>query len=321
MQDFRKNFFEVDNHRLINLALLLILVLSVIFLISLYASKGIKIYHEEKLVEKEFINPFQNISLEATSAIVYDIKKREIIFSKNAEKRMPLASITKVLSVVTALDLLPDSTVITISTNDLLEEGDSGLLTDEKWKLKDLIDFSLTTSSNDGIAAIAGAAGAFNLSSEDETLGLQEFVIKMNEKAKQIGMTNSVFYNETGLDLNAETSGGYSTARDTAILFSYALRKYPEIFETTRDEKITVNSLNRIVHTGKNTNDDLNSIPGIIASKTGFTDIAGGNLAVIFDPGIGRPVAVIVLGSSSEGRFRDVSLLTEKTFEYISQGR
>ncbi len=320
MGDFRKNFFELDNHRLLNLALLLILILSIFFLVSLYSSKGIRIYHEERFVQQEVIDPFENISLEATSAIVYDIMSGKIIFSRNSEKRLPLASITKVLSVITALDLLPDETIITIHSNNLLEEGDSGFYRDEKWKLKDLIDFTLTTSSNDGISAIAGAAGAFNLKTEDLNLELEDFILEMNKKAKQIGMINSIFYNETGLDIGSERGGGYSSAHDTALLFAYALKIHPEIFETTRQEKIEIHSLNNIIHSGKNTNDDLDAIPGIIASKTGFTDIAGGNLAIIFDPGVGRPVVVVVLGSSSEGRFTDVSLLTKKTFEYISLG-
>lgn len=315
-----KDYFELDNKRLINLALLLILVLSIAFLVSSYSSRGIRINDRKNTVREFQINPFENIYIEARVAIVYDLKNSNIIFSKNSDESLPLASIAKVLSAVTAIDLLPEGTIVSVDRVFLSEEGDSGLFGNERWKLTDLIDFSLISSSNDGIAAIAGAAGALNSKNENLEINHKEFIEKMNVKAQEIGMLQSHFNNVTGLDINETLSGGYSSAKDVALLFGYVLRSHPEIFEATRYESLKVESQSNISHKAENTNTDIRNIPGLIASKTGFTDLANGNLAIAFDPGVGRPIVVVVLGSSANGRFNDVKLLTNTTLEYLSQG-
>jgi len=315
-----KDNFELDNGRLMNLALLLILILSIVFLVSLFASKGIRTNDRKNLAEQFLINPFENISIGAKAAIVYDLKNNNIIYSKNSDESLPIASIAKVLSAVTAIDLLPEGTIVSVDRVFLSEEGDSGLYGNEKWKLTDLIDFSLVSSSNDGIAAIAGAAGALNSKTDNLDINQKDFIKKMNVKAQEIGMTQSYFNNETGLDINKTLTGGYSSAKDVALLFGFVLRNHPEIFEATRYELLKVKSESNINHETKNTNTDIQNIPGLIASKTGYTDLARGNLAITFDPGIGRPIVVVVLGSSINGRFSDASLLTNTTLEYIAQG-
>ena len=73
------------------------------------------------------------------------------------------------------------------------------------------------------------------------------------------------------------------------------------------------------VHTTQNTNKALDRIPGIVASKTGFTDLAGGNLAIALEAGPLRPIIVVVLGSTEEGRFDDVANLTNAAIVKIGQ--
>ncbi len=309
-----------NNKKLLNLTLLLILLLSIIGLVSLYTSRAIRVPDKDSIVQ-EMINPFLGISLEGQSVIVYDIKNEKVIYSKNPDTVLPLASITKILTAVTAVELLPSNTVVTINREFLSEEGDSGLLNEERWELSDLINFSLMVSSNDGTAAIASAAGAFLRTDTDpSSLSREDFIIKMNEKAKSIGMSSSHFNNETGLDITKEKSGGYGTATDLVRLFAYALRTSPQILSATRQDNLSFTSLNNITHSAENTDTAINSIPGVLASKTGYTESAGGNLAVVFDAGIGRPIAAVVLGSSYDGRFTDIKTLVDKTFEYIAQG-
>ena len=71
-----------------------------------------------------------------------------------------------------------------------------------------------------------------------------------------------------------------------------------------------------MIHKTKNTDELVNEIPGLIAGKTGYSDLAGGNLAVIFDAGFDHPLAVVVLGSTSEGRFNDVKQLVAAAVKY-----
>ena len=73
------------------------------------------------------------------------------------------------------------------------------------------------------------------------------------------------------------------------------------------------------MHVAVNTDLDIGKIPGLLASKTGFTALAGGNLVVAFDASIGRPIIVVVLGSTEDGRFTDVAQLTSSSLAYINQ--
>lgn len=260
---------------------------------------------------------FNSIRLEAKSAYVFDILKNEILYKKNESIRLPLASLTKIMTALTAVELFPKDSKITIKKEFLEEEGDTGLLLDESWKLKDLLDFSLAVSSNDGAKAIASVAGAFDLKTDDYNLGRKDFVKKMNERAKELGLTQTYFINESGLDED-NVSGGYGSAEDVSKLIQYILKTRPELLEATTYKTINIKSLNK-THVAKNTNEYVGVIPGLLASKTGYTSLAGGNLIVAFDQSIGRPIIVIVLGSSEKGRFTDVQNLVKASSDYIKE--
>lgn len=311
------NYFEIENKRLISLGFFLLIILSLIFLISLYISRNIRVYEEKIIAQIEKSNPFENINIEARSAIVWDIINSRALFEKNPDEKLPLASITKIMMAVTALDLVPQNTVITIDRKFLEEEGDSGLFANEKWQLKDLINFSMVVSSNDAATAIASITGGVSAGTDVFDIGKQEFINKMNEKAFSIGMEKTVFYKEHGLDRDRENSGAYGSARDTVKLFEYALKNHPEILEATKYQNVKIRSLNDISHNAENTNQSVGDIPGLLASKTGYTELSGGNLGVIIDPGIGRPIIIVVLGSTYEKRFEDVAFLSTKTLEYL----
>ena len=64
----------------------------------------------------------------------------------------------------------------------------------------------------------------------------------------------------------------------------------------------------------------MQAIPGLLGGKTGYTNLAGGNLAVIYDAGLNHPIVVVVLGSTLEGRFGDVETLVDATYGYIENG-
>lgn len=267
----------------------------------------------------EWNDPFEKIELIGKSAIVFDIKNNKTIFELHSDQVLPLASITKMLLAPVALDILPGETEILIKKEFLQPEGDNGLLVDERWLLKDLVAFSLTVSSNDGARAIASVAGAKNLNTEDYELGRVHFVSLMNKKAKEFGMLKTQIKNETGLDEDEKSSGAYSTAREISLMFEKLLLQYPKLIGETSTREAKFTSLNGILHEIKNTNLIVNSIPGIMFSKTGFTDLAGGNLAILFDPGIGRPIVAVILGSTIDGRFDDIKKLVEATRKHVLQ--
>ena len=248
-----------------------------------------------------------NIELKAKSAFVWDINNNRELFAKNADEPLALASLTKVMTAVTAEDYFNKNTNIKIQPEFLKPEGDSKLLVGDLWRAKDLLDFTLITSSNDGAMAVASVLKENNTDID--------FVERMNQKAKQIGMENSTFFNVHGLDENGK-GGSYGSARDMATLFSYALKKYPELLESTRYKNISITT-NSGIYGAKNTNTAIDEIPNLVASKTGYTDIAGGNLVVAYDAGINHPIVVSVLGSTEEGRFEDILKLVRASLDFI----
>ncbi|MSU55390.1 MAG: D-alanyl-D-alanine carboxypeptidase [Candidatus Taylorbacteria bacterium] len=264
------------------------------------------------------LSPFRNLQLSARSAYVYDMKGKKEIFSRNGSAQLPLASLTKVMMAITALSLLPDTTVVNINPSFLLTEGDSGLYSNESWQLKDLLNLTLVESSNDGANAIASVAGAFGKPDVSEKIGRQQFVEAMNKKAIELNLAQTYFLNPTGLDENVNVSGAYGSAHDMSILFSNAITKYPELFGSTSYHERVFTSLSNLKHVVKNTNTFVGNIPSLLGSKTGYTDLAGGNLVIAFDAGIDHPIVVSVLGSTEKGRFEDVEKLVWTTLEYLS---
>jgi D-alanyl-D-alanine carboxypeptidase (penicillin-binding protein 5/6) len=276
-------------------------------------------------------NPFDAVVIEAKSAFVWDVINHRVLFEKDALAPRPLASITKVMTAVTTADMAPNLASITIKLSDLSPEGDSKLKVGSIWNIKDLIDYALLVSSNDGAHALAASAGATGINAnvnansspdilkEDVNADLHnnKFIERMNELALRSGLGNSTFLNEHGLDNGEEMSGAYGSARDMAILFEYAMRNYPHLLEATRYDNLKITDQNNAQYQALNTDEIINSIPSPIASKTGYTDLAGGNLVVAFDAGLGQPIIISILGSSEAGRFSDMLELVNTTMLYL----
>ena len=96
------------------------------------------------------------------------------------------------------------------------------------------------------------------------------------------------------------------------------LTSHPEILEATKYPTLSISS-SKAPHISQNTDKDIVIIPGLIASKTVYTDLAGGNLAVAFDASVGHPIIVVVLGSTEAGRFTDVATLVKTSLKYIRE--
>lgn len=265
------------------------------------------------------LEPFPTVELTAQAAYVYDLNTGQQIFSKNAEAQLPLASITKLMTVLVAHEVFGETGIVPMGTVSIADTGTStaSLIPSEQWLPKDIFTYTLVQSSNEAASAIASAAGAFAYSDNDYTVARERFINLMNEKAIELGLTQTYFLNETGLDETTGTGGSYGSAKDMAILMGELLRTAPETLEGTRQPATALSTIDHQQFVAINTNTELGNMPGLIASKTGFTDLAGGNLIVVFDPGIGRPVVISVLGSTVSGRFDDVRTLLHATLRYF----
>jgi serine-type D-Ala-D-Ala carboxypeptidase (penicillin-binding protein 5/6) len=264
-------------------------------------------------------NYFTNVKIEGKAAFVYDLSTRKVLYAKNDKAVLPLASITKVMTAITALEQSATSTYVTVQNEHLAQEGDSGLLNQETWSLKSLLKYMLVVSSNDGAAAVASAVGTAGTTETDIVSGRGAFIKNMNDTARRLGLTKMWFTNESGLDQDTVVSGGYGSARDVGRLMEYAIKHHKDVFQTTNQSVVSVSSEQDIAHTGRNTNILTDKIPGLIASKTGYSELAGGNLAIVFEADNKHPVVVVVLGSSYDGRFRDVDTLVKASRSAVKE--
>ncbi len=259
---------------------------------------------------------FSTIRLEAEAAVVWDAAHNEAIFAKRPDKERPLASLTKLMTALVATNQNADENdpQAVISEQHLDALGDQGLRIGETWKLSDLISFMLIESSNDAARAVAAAG------SENPKDGYADkFVEAMNDKASSLDLESTYFFNPSGLDLNETLiSGGYGTARDVAKLLDHITETDRSIMEATTRKTSQFTSLEGASYTAHNTNSWIDRFPNVSGSKTGYTTLAGGNLAVSLTIN-DRPVVISVLGSSKQGRFEDVHDLYQATQTYLTE--
>lgn len=241
-----------------------------------------------------------NEPLLAEAAIIYDPATREVLYAKNPNLTHPLASITKLMTAHAVLEHIDTEEIVTLSAKDVSIEGDAGdwgLRVGDRVRIGDIIKLGLSASSNHAMSAAAAALGA-------------EYVADLNETASNLGLTHTYFLNPTGLDESLDTAGAYGSALDVARLTASFMRQYPVYFEVSNKPSVTIPVSGKMV-TARATTVPLLDIPGLIGAKTGYTDLAGGNLVVAYDVDIGRPLIAVVLGSTQAGRFSDMRTLIE----------
>jgi len=255
-------------------------------------------------LETEFSDSFAGIGVEAQSYLVFDFFGRIIAF-RESDLQWPLASLAKLMTALLVEENIGKEAVIPVSRRAILAEGDEGFLIGENFYRDDLRDVMLLHSSNDAAYALA------------EYFGWDEFIKLMNQKAASLGMAKTFFFNPAGLDFSKTAAGAYGSAGDLMILLKYLMENHPQVLEATRRGFLEIESLEGIKHRFANTNRLIYDIPQFLAGKTGFTDIAGGNLAVMADIGVNQPVGIIVLGSSENGRFEDVLKLYRATGQWF----
>ena len=234
--------------------------------------------------------------LTAKAAIVYDLATGATLYAKNAEAQLPLASLTKLLTVYAALSELSPDTPITIPADVMGLSAPHAFAPGETLALADLARLTLTASLNDGAAAIAEATA---LRAHTDQISM------LAGAAAALDLPQTYALNGSGLDVSTQISGGYGSARDLARLAGALVEKAPEIAYATTGSSASATAANGTRFTVKNTDPIAGTVPRLLLSKTGYTDLAGGNLALVFDAALNHPVAVVVLGSTQNARFTD----------------
>ncbi len=253
---------------------------------------------------------FKTPNLEAKAFAIYSMRDRKLIAGENQSAVLPLASLTKIFTAILASEIFNNKDTVTISASDLKTEGDSGLLLGSKWRAKTLASYMLVVSSNDAAEA---------LRREMEAKTSKDYKDLVADLAKRLGLKSAFALNASGLDENSELSGAYASAEDVAKLIAYASNKAPEIFNASTKKIVYFYDKDGREYEAKNTNKAIEFIFNARASKTGYTDLAGGNLAIAFDLAPGETYSIVVLGSSRDGRFKDVEKLYSALLDYSSK--
>lgn len=257
-------------------------------------------------------DPFADVTLEARAAYVWDVAAQKPLYAKHADERLPLASLTKLMTGLVAYETHASDDTIAITLDAIAQDGEDGFSDGDLWRTQDLLDFTMVSSSNDGAYALAAAVGESGIDGEET------FVSRMNNRADELGLKETYYTNPTGLDMSESVSGGYGSARDMAFLMEYIVTRAPKVIGSTIRATATYADESGKTHTATNTNPSVEQITSILGSKTGYTDLAGGNLVVAFDAGLNHPVVIAVLGSSRNGRFSDVEELHKRTMRALT---
>ena len=194
--------------------------------------------------------------ISAKSAILYEPVTKRIVFEKNAYEKLPMASTTKIITAITAIENMNINDVVTTSKRASLVEGSSIWLEEgEKLSLLDMLYGLMLSSGNDSAIAIA------------EHKGYDEFIKLMNETAVKAGAVNTSLKNPNGLD----EEGHFTTAYDLALISAYAMKNdvFKEIV-STKEKQIPWQD-HQWMRTLKNHNKMLRLYDGANGIKTGFT--------------------------------------------------
>jgi len=212
----------------------------------------------------------------AFSLLILNSGKEKVLFKKNENEILPIASLSKLVTAFVVFEEVPD----------LSEKVE---FKGKNVSFKELLEKMLYFSDNDTAEFLA------------EKFGKENFIEKMENLAKRISLSNTHFSNPTGLDpenltfsSSTKNSFNYSTAKEIAILAKYILKERPQIFELTN----------------KNLNFDL--LPGqkIIGSKTGYTKEAGGCLLLVISDEKGNYFINVILGArDKDKRFEEMQKL------------
>ncbi len=223
-------------------------------------------------------------SLRARAAILMEASRGEVVYQRNADQRRPIASATKLMTALLALEGAPLDDVITaVPYQPLAAESVIGLRAGERMTVRDLVRALLLPSANDAAVTVA-----------DGISGSQDaFVREMNARAQELGLENTRFANPVGLD----EAGNGSSARDLVRLV-LALRRFPFFRETVDLPRVTLTSgaRRRVV---QNRNLLVRQEPFVNGVKTGRT-LQAGYVLVASGTRDGVTMVTAVLGEPSE---------------------
>ena len=245
---------------------------------------------------------YDESTINSKSAILGDSESGFVMFEHNADEKLPIASMTKIMTMLLTMEAIDSGRIklddiVVVSENAAKKEGSHVFLSvGENISVHDLLKAVAVASGNDAATALAEYVGG----------NLENFIQMMNEKAKELNMTNTNFVNCNGLD----AENHYSSARDVFIM-SKELLKHSKITEYTT---IWMDSLRNGTFTLANTNKLVRHYDGTTGLKTGSTSVAGFCVSASAKRNDMHLLSVVIGADSSKHRFADASNLLNYGF-------
>ena len=249
---------------------------------------------------------YPELGIKAESAILIEADTGIVLYEQNADEALPPASVTKIMSLLLIMEGLDDGRISLDDKVSVSEyAGSMGgsqifLEPGEEMPLNDMLKAIVVSSANDATVAVA-----------EHLMGsIDAFVVKMNERAKELGMENTVFKNTTGLD----EDGHVISARDISIM-SRELIKHKKIFDYTT---IWMDTVRNGEFGLSNTNKLIRFYSGANGLKTGSTSIAKYCLSASAERNDMQLIAVIMAAPTSDERFAGAKKLLDYGFATYS---
>ena len=246
--------------------------------------------------------------LDASSWILVDANSGEVLVEQNADKRLPPASLTKMMTAYIVEKEIDDGNIdvqdmVTISKK-AWQTGGSRMFIREGTQVSvdDLLQGVVIQSGNDASVALA----EYVAGSESA------FADLMNQQAQRLGLKNSQFANATGLP----SSGHYSSARDLATLAKHIIKDYPERYQLYSEKYFTYNGIRQ-----PNRNRLLWRDESVDGLKTGYTEEAGYGLVASAKQGDMRLISVVMGTDSDEARAQETQKLLSYGFRFFDTFR
>lgn len=233
--------------------------------------------HNSKILS---LNAKSKKPISAAAYAAVDLSNGKVLLQKNPDKVYPIASTTKLMNAVVTVENINAGKTITLTDEMLAPEGSSpSIFKGLAISVHNLLQACLIQSVNDAAESLAWG------------LGKEKFIGLMNQKAKELAMTKTVYVDTNGLDAQSR-----STAADMAKLLAYVFEKHPDILATTKNNNFWLPDAQGQLLKFANLN-NFYSYPGFIGGKTGYSPDAKQTFAAVFDINK-KPVAIVVLHSA-----------------------
>jgi D-alanyl-D-alanine carboxypeptidase (penicillin-binding protein 5/6) len=234
-------------------------------------------------------------NLTAKSVLMYDLTTNKTIYEKNADQRMAMASLTKIMTAIVSLENKRTDDIYTVYSRDIVGEDSMGVSPGEKLSLEELMYGLLLPSGNDAAEVLAD---------NYPDGGRPAFITAMNQKAQALGLVDTHYDNPSGLQGDGTQ---YTTAYDLLVITRYALQNFPEFAQTVSTASYTIpQTATHKEYDLANETNLLTTYPGVRGVKTGYTPEAGLCLVTYLDYSGHKIIGIVLNSENRRGEMKDL---------------